>query len=49
MSLSKFNKNQTLKFEGAITKSELLKAFTSMNNDESLANDGITKEFYVQF
>ena len=45
VSLPKLNENQTLKCEGAMTESELLKAFTSMENDRSPQNDGITKEF----
>ena len=49
MSLPKFNENQTLKCEGAITESELLKALTFMDNDKSPGNDDITKEFYIQF
>ena len=49
MSLPKLNKNQTLKCEGAITECELVKALTSMDNDKSPGNDGITKEFYVKF
>ena len=32
------NENQTLKCEGAITESELLKASSSMNNDKSPIN-----------
>ena len=43
-SLPKLNKNQTLKYEGAITESELLKALTSTDNDKSPGNNGITKE-----
>ena len=49
MSLHKLNENQTLKCEGAITECELLKALTSMDNDKSPGNDGITKEFYIKF
>ena len=49
MSLSKLTGNQTLKCEGPITESELLNALTSMDNDTSPGNDGITKEFYIQF
>ena len=49
MSLPKLNENQTLKWEGAITECELLKALTSMNNDKSPGNDGITKSFYIKF
>ena len=49
VSLPKLNENQTLKCEDAITECELLKALTSMDNDESLGNDGITKEFYIKF
>ena len=48
MSLPKLNKNQTLKCEGATTECELVKALTSMDNDKSPGNDGITKEFYVK-
>ena len=47
--LPKFNENQTFKCEGAITESELLKPLTSMDNDKSPGNDGITKEFYIAF
>ena len=43
------NQNQTLKCEGAITESELLKVLTSMDNDKSPGNDVITKEFYITF
>ena len=39
VSLPKLNEYQTLKCEGAITQSELLKALSSMN----------TKEFYIKF
>ena len=50
VSLTKLSKNQTLKkCEGAITEKELLKALTSMDNDKSPGNDGITKEFYTKF
>ena len=49
MSLSKLTENQTLKCEGPITESELLNALTSMDNDKSPGNDGITKEFYIKF
>ena len=38
-----------IKREGAITECELLKALTSMDNDKSWGNDGITKEFYIKF
>ena len=48
VSLHKFNKNKTLKCEGAITECEILKALTSMDNDKSSGNDGITKEFYIK-
>ena len=48
VSLPKLNENQTLKCEGAITKYELLKGVTSMNNDKSPGNDSITKEFYIK-
>ena len=49
VSLPKFNKNQTLKCESAITECELLKALSPMDNDRSRGNDGITKEFYIKF
>ena len=49
VSLPKLNENQTFKCEGAITECELLKALTSMDNDKSPGNDGITKEFYIKF
>ena len=42
LSLPKLNENQTLKCEGAITECELLKALTSIDNDKSPGNDGIT-------
>ena len=48
VSLPKFNKSQTLKCEGAITECEILKALTSVDNDKSSGNDGITKEFYIK-
>ena len=48
MCLPKLNENQSLKCEGAITENELLKALTSMDNDKSPGNDGITKEFYIK-
>ena len=48
-SLPKLNENQTLKCEGAITEFELLKTVTSLDNDKSPGNDGITKEFYIKF
>ena len=34
VSLLKLNENQTLKYEGAITESELIKVLTSMDNDK---------------
>ena len=43
VSVSKLNENQTIKCEGAITESELLKALTFMGNDKSPGNDAITK------
>ena len=51
VSLPKLNENQTLKCEGAITESELLKALTSMDNDndKSPGKDSITKELYINF
>ena len=49
VSLPKLNENQTLKCEGAITECELLEALSSMNNDKSPVNDGITKQFYIKF
>ena len=42
VSLPKLNENQTLKCKGAITECELLKALTSIDNDKSPGNDGIT-------
>ena len=49
MSLPKLNENQTLNCEDALTECELLKALTSMNNDKSSGNDGITKYFCIKF
>ena len=49
VSLPKLNENQILKCEGAITECELLNALTSMDNEKSPGNDGITKEFYIKF
>ena len=51
VSLPKLNENQTLKCEGAITESKLLKALTSMDNDndKSPGKDSITKELYINF
>ena len=51
VSLPKLSENQTLKYEGAITESELLKALTSMDNDndKSPGKVSITKEFYINF
>ena len=49
VSLPKLNENQTLKCEGAMIECELLKAFTSMDNDKSPGNDDITKLFYIKF
>ena len=49
MSLPKLREKQTLKRGGAITECELLEALTSMDNDKSPGNDGITKEVYVKF
>ena len=43
VSLFSLNENQTLKCEGAITESELLKVLTSMDNDISPGNHNITK------
>ena len=45
VSLPKLNENQTLKYEGAISECELLKALSSMDNDKSPGNDSITKYF----
>ena len=45
VSLPKFNENQTLKCEGAITECKLLKALTSMDIDKSPGDDDITKNF----
>ena len=39
LSLPELNENPTLKCERAITECELLKALTSMDNDESPGND----------
>ena len=49
MSVPKLKEHQTLKCEGAITECELSNALTSMDNDKSPENDGITKEFYIKF
>ena len=49
VSLPKLNENQILKCEGTITECELLNALTSMDNEKSPGNDGITKEFYIKF
>lgn len=49
MSHSKLNESQTFKCEGATTESELLNSLTCMENDKSLGNDDITKEFYAKF
>ena len=48
VSLPKLLENQTLKCEDVITECELLKALTSMDNDKSPGNDGITKELYIK-
>ena len=48
MSVPKLKEHQTLKCGGAITKCELSNALTSMDNDKSPGNDGITKEFYIK-
>ena len=48
VSLPKLNENQTLKCEGVVAESELLKALTSMDNDKSPLN-GIAKDFYITF
>ena len=44
----KLNENQTLKYEGTITESELLKALTSIDNDKSPGNNDVIKEFYIK-
>ena len=49
MSLPKINENTTLKCEGTITESKLLKALSFMDNDRLSGNDGITKAFYIKF
>ena len=49
MSLLKLNENQSVKCDSAITECELSKALTSMDNDKSPGNNGITKEFYIKF
>ena len=49
MSLPKLNENQTFKSEGAITENEPLKSLTSIDNDKSPGNGGMTKEFYIKF
>ena len=43
VSLSELTENQTLKCVGPIIESEQLNALTSMNNDKSPGNVGITK------
>ena len=43
-----FSDRQALEYEGLINKNELLKALTSMDNNEMPANDGITGKFYVE-
>ena len=43
VSLPKINENQKLKCEDVIIECELLKALTSMDNDQSPGNDDITK------
>ena len=43
MSLPKLNDNQALECEGVKNENELLKALTSMDNDKTSGNDGITK------
>ena len=43
MSLSELTENQTLKCVDPIIESEQLNALTSMNNDKSPGNVGITK------
>ena len=43
------DESQNLKCEGATTESELLNSLTCMENDKSLGNDDITKEFYAKF
>ena len=45
MSLPKLNEIQTLKYEGVIAESELLKVLTSTHNDKTPGNEGLIKEF----
>ena len=49
VSLPKLYNNQVLDCEGVINEKEFLKALTSMDNDKTPGNNGITKEFYVKF
>ena len=42
-------REQSQTCEGPILESELLKALKNMSNNKSLANDGLTKEFYEAF
>ena len=49
LSLNSLYDNQGLDCESVITKNKLLKALTSMDNDKTAGNDGISKQCYVIF
>ena len=45
VSLPKLNDSQALECDGLMNENELLKALTSIDNDETPGNDGITGKF----
>ena len=49
MSFPKLIDNQALECEGVVNENELLKALTSVDNDKTPRNPGITKVFFINF
>ena len=47
--MSQLNEFDPNKCEGIITKRECWDALSSMNNNKSPGNDGLSKEFYICF
>ena len=47
--LPKLTNTQTLSFEGIISEDEVFKSLTSIDNNKSPGNDGLSKKFYECF